>query len=158
MKTESETLYKPFSDKEFISLSVFRLPRDKVTKPTPKKSAYISRKQEDQSRSDSTGNDKSIKSDDKKDTKSGFEEEASTDCLDLKQMQDMQEDLEKTFQIDDMNEDDFDLETKLTDIKLDKTNKEKFTVTNLENLKMVLKKGETEEGGENSDPGKILTF
>jgi hypothetical protein len=36
-----ETLYKPFSDKEFISLNVFRLPREKTPKNTPKKSGYI---------------------------------------------------------------------------------------------------------------------
>lgn len=82
------------------------------------------------------------------------EEEASAD-LDLKQMQDMQLDFAKTL-ADEMNEDEFNLD-KLTDFKLDKTNKEKFTVTNLENLKMVLKKGNTENQGEQTDPG-VLNF
>lgn len=36
-----ESLYKPFSEKEFISLNVFRLPREKAIKSTPKKSGYI---------------------------------------------------------------------------------------------------------------------
>lgn len=78
------------------------------------------------------------------------EEEASAD-LDLKQMQDIQMDLAKTL-ADEMNEDEFNLD-KLTDFKLDKTNKDKFTVANLENLKMVLKKGNMEESGETTDPG-----
>lgn len=62
----SETLYRPFSDKEFISLSVFRLPRDKVNKPTPKKSNYV-RKSDIV---DAASSDKNVKNEDKKDPKS----------------------------------------------------------------------------------------
>lgn len=52
-------------------------------------------------------------------------------------MQDMQVDFEKNFQMDDMNEDDL-----LTNFPLEKGNiKDKFTVKNLDNLKMVFKKG-----------------
>lgn len=59
-RPDVESLYRPFSNKEFISLSVFRLPRDKVNKPTPKKSGYV-RKTEDSSKNDATLNDKNIK-------------------------------------------------------------------------------------------------
>lgn len=58
---ETETLYKPFSDKEFISLSVFRLPRDKVSKPTSKRGGYASKRTDDTSRNDGTPLDKTIK-------------------------------------------------------------------------------------------------
>ncbi|KAL0266864.1 UNVERIFIED_CONTAM: hypothetical protein PYX00_009300 [Menopon gallinae] len=113
-RPDTETLYRPFSDKEFISLSVFRLPRDKVnSKQTPKRSSYVSRKFEECG----TG-DKCVKPEDKKEIKPpGFEDEAS-DSLDLKQMQDMQVDFEKNFQMDDMNEDDL-----LSNFPLDKADK-----------------------------------
>lgn len=64
-RPDTETLYKPFSDKEFISLSVFRLPRDKVNnKQTPKRSSYVSRKFEECGSSD-----KCVKAEEKKEIK-----------------------------------------------------------------------------------------
>lgn len=73
-------------------------------------------------------------------------------------MQDIQTDFEKTFQNDDMNGDEFDLEAKLSDFKLDKVSDDvKFTVKNLEDLKMVFKKGSTAEEGSEKQGIKIKT-
>lgn len=68
-------------------------------------------------------------------------------------MQDMQMDFEKNFQMDDTNEDEFALDGKITNF-----NKNKFTVKNLENLKMVLKKGAIKEEAIKTECGKNRNF
>lgn len=61
----------------------------------------------------------------------------------------MQVDFEKTFQSDDLNGDEFDFKDKLSGLSLNKVNDDvKFTVKNLEDLKMVFKKGPTGEDSE----------
>ena len=85
---------------------------------------------------------------------SGCEDEQS-DSLDAKQMHEIQTDFEKTFnQTDEMKfeEEEEDggggcgeSQNKLTDVKLNNDGDDvKFSVKNLENLKMVFKKGEEE--------------
>ncbi|KAK6641993.1 hypothetical protein RUM44_013716 [Polyplax serrata] len=134
-RSDIETLYRPFSDKEFISLSVFRLPRDKVNKPAPKKYIKVA------NRHDGHSGDKNNKMDideSKEDIKTQVCEDEQSDSLDAKQMLEMQSDFEKTFHGEDINGDEFDVGD-----KMDVTDDVKFTVKNLENLKMVFKKGST---------------